>query len=312
MTQKPAKKTARLRGTLLYVRRRYFLYILLALPLGHYLIFRYIPMYGVTIAFRDYNLFEGVFKSPWVGLANLRELFGMKNFYLALRNTLLLNVMGLVFGFPAPIILALLLNELRVVWFKKLSQTLLYLPHFLSWVIIGGMALQVFAPGTGMVNVLITGLGFESVPFLTEKWHWLFTYTAIGIWQGAGWGTIIYLAAITGINGELYEAAEVDGAGRLRKIWHITLPGIRSTIVILLILNLGGMLGIGFDQPYVLGNMLVRDFSEVLSTFVYRIGIQTGRFSIATAAGVFQSVVGMILILITNAAAKRLGEQGVW
>jgi putative aldouronate transport system permease protein len=266
----------------------------------------------VNIAFKEYNMFAGVAKSPWIGFANFKEIFGMKDFSLALRNTLLLNIMDLLFGFPAPILLAILLNELRALRFKKLAQTLLYLPHFLSWVIIGGMVLQIFAPATGIVNALIIRMGGRSIPFLIDKWYWLFTYTAIGIWQSAGWGTIIYLAAITGINEELYEAAEVDGAGRLRKVWHITLPGIRPTIVILLILNVGRMINIGFERPYTIGNVLVRDFSEVLSTFVYRIGIQSMRFSIATAAGVFQSVVGLVLLLITNSVAKRLGEQGVW
>jgi putative aldouronate transport system permease protein len=294
------------------LKRMWFLYVILAFPLAHYIIFRYIPMYGVNIAFKEYNLFAGVAKSPWVGFANFREIFMMKNFYMALRNTLLLNITGLLFGFPAPIILAILLNELRVVKFKKIAQTLFYLPHFLSWVIIGGMVLQIFSPTTGTINAMIMRLGGASISFLTEKWHWLFTYTGIGIWQGAGWGTIIYLAAITGINEELYEAAEVDGAGRLRKIWHITLPGIRPTIVILLILNVGTMVSIGFEQPYILGNVLVRDFSEVLSTFVYRIGLQSMRFSIATAAGVFQSVTGLILLLIANAAAQRFGEQGIF
>jgi putative aldouronate transport system permease protein len=269
-------------------------------------------MYGVNIAFKAYNIFAGVSKSPWVGFDNFLEIFHMKNFSLALRNTLTLNILDLIFGFPSPIILAILLNELRIIKFKKIAQTLLYLPHFLSWVIIGGMVLQILAPTTGVVNALLIKMGGKSLPFLTDKWYWLFTYTGIGIWQSAGWGTIIYLAAITGINEELYEAAEVDGAGRLRKIWHITLPGIRPTIVILLILNVGRMINIGFDRPYVIGNVLVRDFSEVLSTFVYRIGIQSMRFSIATAAGVFQSVVGLVLLLITNSIAKRLGEQGVW
>jgi putative aldouronate transport system permease protein len=269
-------------------------------------------MYGVNIAFKEYNMFAGVAKSPWIGFENFKEIFGMKDFSLALRNTLFLNVMDLVFGFPSPIILAILLNELRIVKVKKIAQTLLYLPHFLSWVIIGGMVLQIFAPTTGIVNAIIIKMGGTNIPFLIDKWYWLFTYTGIGIWQSAGWGTIIYLAAITGINEELYEAAEVDGAGRIRKIWHITLPGIRPTIVILLILNVGRMMNIGFERPYTIGNVLVRDFSEVLSTFVYRIGIQSMRFSIATAAGVFQSVVGLVLLLITNSVAKRFGEQGVW
>ena len=300
-----------LRSFRLYFSRRWFLYLLLIPPIAHYIIFRYIPMYGVNIAFKEYNLFLGVSGSPWVGLANFREIFAMRDFSQALRNTLLLNIMDLTFGFPAPILLAIMLNEVRIIKFKKTAQALLYLPHFLSWVIIGGIVMQIFAPNTGVINSFILKMGGQNIPFLVEKWHWLFTYTAIGIWSSAGWGTIIYLAAITGINEELYEAAEVDGAGRLRKIWHITLPGIRPTIVILLILNVGRMLSIGFERPYTIGNILVREFADVLSTFVYRIGIQSLRFSIATAAGVFQSVVGLILLLMTNAIAKRLGEQGV-
>jgi putative aldouronate transport system permease protein len=296
----------------IYLKRRWFLYFLLLLPFAYYVIFKYVPMYGVNIAFKEYNMFVGVAKSPWIGLGNFREIFAMKDFSLALRNTLLLNIMDLVFGFPSPIILAILLNELRTIKIKKIAQTLLYLPHFLSWVIIGGMVLQIFAPTTGIINATIIKMGGLNIPFLIDKWYWLFTYTGIGIWQSAGWGTIIYLAAITGINEELYEAAEVDGAGRIRKVWHITLPGIRPTIVILLILNVGRMINIGFERPYTIGNVLVRDFSEVLSTFVYRIGIQSMRFSIATAAGVFQSVVGLVLLLITNSVAKRFGEQGVW
>jgi putative aldouronate transport system permease protein len=269
-------------------------------------------MYGVTMAFKDFNMGLGIMKSPWVGFDNFIEIFRMRNFAQALRNTLLLNITGLVCGFPAPIILAVLLNELKSTALKKGSQTLLYLPHFLSMVIIRGIVLQVFSPTTGFVNRIILNLGGDNIPFLTEKWTWLFTYTGIGIWQGAGWGTIIYLAAISGINPELYEAAEVDGAGRLRKIWHITLTGIRPTIVILLILNVGGMISIGFEKPYLLGNALVKEFSDVLSTFVYHIGLETMRFSIATAAGVFQSVVSMVLVLGTNFTAKRFGEQGIW
>jgi putative aldouronate transport system permease protein len=295
-----------------YLKRSWMLYLMLVPPLAFFLVFRYIPMTNIIIAFKDYNIFAGVSGSPWVGFRNFMEIFGMTNFSLALKNTLLLNIMDLLFGFPAPIIIALFLNELKGLRFKKIAQTLLYLPHFLSWVIIGGMVLQIFSPTTGLINSVIIRLGGSNVPFLTDKWYWLFTYAVIGVWQSAGWGTILYLAAITGINEELYEAAEVDGAGRLKKMWHITLPGIRSTIVVLLILNVGKMINISFERPFVIGNVLVRDFSEVLSTFVYRIGLQSMRFSIATAAGMFQSVVGLILLLATNSIAKRFGEQGVW
>lgn len=299
-------------NTLLDVKRDYMLYIMLLVPLVYYIVFKYIPMYGVTIAFKDYNMFQGVLQSPWVGLSVFQEVFAMPEFYRALRNTLLLNGLDLLFSFPAPIFLALLLNEIRINWFKRSAQTVFYLPYFLSWVIIGGIATQLFSPVTGGVNLFLKSLGLSAIPFLTEKTHWVLTYLGVGIWQSAGWGTIIYLAALSGINHELYEAAEVDGAGRLRQIWHITLPGLRPTIIILLILNLGRILSSGFDRPYVMGNSFVVDYADVISTFVYRAGIQSTRYALATAVGLFQSVVGMILLLIANHIANKTGEQGIW
>lgn len=291
----------------------YQLYLLLALPILFFIVFKYIPMAGVLIAFKDYNVFQGVWGSEWVGLDNFRQLFAMSQFYEVVRNTLLLNLLDLLVSFPAPIILALLLNELKVLWFKKSAQTLLYLPHFISWVIIGGLVYQMFSTETGMMNTLLTGLGMEEkIPFLTDKNYWLLVYLGTGVWQSAGWGTIIYLAALTGVNKELYEAAEVDGAGRMRKVWHISLPGIRSTIVVLLILQIGHIMSIGFERPYVMGNSLVQDYAEVISTFVYKIGLQSAQFSMATAVGLFQAVIGLVLVLGTNYIAKRLGEQGIW
>ncbi|QKS47264.1 sugar ABC transporter permease (plasmid) [Paenibacillus cellulosilyticus] len=288
------------------------LYFLLILPIAYFILFKYVPMYGAAIAFQDYSIFKGVTGSEWIGFENFRELFAMSQFYEVVRNTLLLNLLDLVFSFPAPIILALLLNELRVMWFKKTAQTLLYLPHFLSWIIIGGLVYQMFSNNGGLVNNLITSLGFDSVPFLTEKNHWLLVYLGTGIWQSAGWGTIIYLAALTGINKELYEASEVDGAGRLKKMWHITLPGIRSTIVVMLIMQLGHIMTIGFERPFVMGNDLVKDYSEVISTFVYKAGLQSAQFSLATAMGLFQALVGLLFVVVSNAIAKKFGEQGIW
>lgn len=290
----------------------YQLYLLLKMPIAYFILFKYVPMYGAAIAFQDYSIFKGVAGSEWIGFENFRELFAMSQFYEVVRNTLLLNLLDLVFSFPAPIILALLLNELRVMWFKKTAQTLLYLPHFISWIIIGGLVYQMFSNNGGLVNNMITSLGFDSVPFLTEKNHWLLVYLGTGIWQSAGWGTIIYLAALTGINKELYEASEVDGAGRLKKMWHITLPGIRSTIVVMLIMQLGHIMTIGFERPFVMGNDLVRDYSEVISTFVYKAGLQSAQFSLATAMGLFQALVGLLFVIVSNAIAKRFGEQGIW
>ncbi len=298
---------------LIYLRNNYMLYLFLLPPLVYFLLFKYGPLYGILIAFKDYNIFEGVWTSPWNNFASFKEIFTMPQFLTAVRNTFLLNTLDLIFGFPAPIILSIILSEICLERFKKISQTVLYLPHFLSWVIIGTVSLQLLSPETGIINNLLMQMGLsEPVPFLTDPLVWLLTYTILGVWQSVGWNTIIYLAAIAGINQELYEAAVVDGAGRLRKIWHITLPGLKPTIIILLIMQVGRMLSIGFDRPYVIGNALVMEYSDVISTFVYRIGLQSFQFSIATAVGLFQSVVGLIFLLTTNYISNKVGEQGIW
>ena len=297
-----------------WLHRDWRLYVMLILPVTFYLIFCYKPMVGVIIGFQKFNMFKGMWGSKWIGLENFRFVMNMPDFPVALKNTLWLNFLGLVAGFPVPIILAILLNEMKSIKVKKVSQTLLYLPHFLSWIIIGGMVLQIFSPKTGIINATLLRLGWidKSIPFLTDGPHWQATYTLIGVWQSMGWGTILYLSAITGINMELFEAAKIDGANKLQQIWHVTLPGIRSTIVILLILNVGQMMNISFDRPYVLGNPMVQNYCDVLSTFVYRAGITNSQFARATAVGLFQSVVGLILITGANIIARRLGEEGIW
>lgn len=297
-----------------WLHRDWRLYVMLILPVAFYLIFCYKPMVGVIIGFQKFNMFKGMWGSKWIGLENFRFVMNMPDFPVALKNTLWLNFLGLVAGFPVPIILAILLNEMKSIKVKKVSQTLLYLPHFLSWIIIGGMVLQIFSPKTGIINATLLRLGWidKSIPFLTDGPHWQATYTLIGVWQSMGWGTILYLSAITGINMELFEAAKIDGANKLQQIWHVTLPGIRSTIVILLILNVGQMMNISFDRPYVLGNPMVQNYCDVLSTFVYRAGITNSQFARATAVGLFQSVVGLILITGANIIARRLGEEGIW
>jgi putative aldouronate transport system permease protein len=288
------------------------LYALLVIPMFVLLVFAYVPMLGVLISFQDFNIFRGFFHSKWVGFDVFNEIFRMKAFWVAFRNTISLNALNLALGFPAPIILALLLNEVRSVPFKKLLQSTLYLPHFLSWAIIGSLSLQLFGDHTGLVNILIDPAGNKFIPFLSEKWHWLFTYQGIWIWQSAGWGTILYLSAMTAINPELYEAAEVDGAGRWRKMWSITLPGIAPTMIVLLVLQIGRAVNIGFEQPYMLGNDLVKDFSEVISTYVYQVGIVAARFNVGTAVGLFQSVVGLVLLIGANAISKRSSGEGIW
>ncbi|MCI3922195.1 ABC transporter permease subunit [Paenibacillus sp. TRM 82003] len=297
--------------TTIYFGRYWQLYAMLALPLAYFLIFKYGPMYGIQIAFKDFNFFQGIHGSEWIGLEAFREVFNNQEFYKTLRNTLMLNFLDLLVSFPAPLFLAIMLYELRSSAFRKLSQTILYVPHFISWVIIGGIVYQVFGTQSGMLNNVITGMGFPEIPFLTEKTHWLITYLATGVWQSAGWGTILYLAALTGINGELFEAAEVDGAGRFARIWHITLPGLKTTIVTLLIINLGHIVTIGFERPYVIGNLAVRDYSDVLSTFVYRIGMESGQYTLATVVGLFQAVVGLVFVLGANYASKKLTDESI-
>jgi putative aldouronate transport system permease protein len=288
------------------------LYAMLALPLAFFVVFRYVPMTNIVIAFKDYNMFKGVWSSDWVGAKWFDQAFHSRDFYNALRNTLTLNFLDLIIGFPAPIILAILLNELTFFWYKKFTQTVVYLPHFLSWIIISGIASQLFAPGAGIVNIALRKFGIGPIDFLMDKNLWVATYVGLGVWKEMGWGTIIYLAAITGINPEVYEAAEVDGAGRWRKIWHVTLPGLRPTIVTLLIMNIGRILGSEFDRPYTLGNSLVIQVSDVISTLVYRVGIRSFQFSYTAAIGLFQSVICVIFLLAANALAKRFGERGIW
>ena len=225
----------------------------------------------------------------------------------------MLNLLDLMIGFPAPIILALILNELVFKRYKKFTQTIIYLPHFLSWIIVSSIATRLLAPSTGVINIfLTTNFGIEPIDFLMDKTNWVATYITFGVWKEMGWGTIIYLAAITGINPELYEAAEVDGAGRWQKLWHITLPGIRSTIVVLLIMNIGRILGIEFDRPFTMANRVVMEVADVISTLVYRVGIRSFQFSYTAAIGVFQSIVCVIFLVAANSMAKKFGERGIW
>ena len=298
-----------------YMKRYWQLYALLALPIIYLIVFKYAPMIYIQIAFKKYSIVQSVWEMPWAkkhGFEYFIKAFKNKDFLYALRNTVCLNLLDLLLGFPAPIIFALILNELCFKNFKRVVQTIAYMPHFLSWVIISSLALQLFAPNGGLINMLIKDLGGEAIPFLNESKHWVGTYIGLGIWQSFGWNSIVYLADIAGINPELYEAASVDGAGRFRKMWHITLPGIRPTIVVLLIMNLGNILGSSFDRPFALQNNLVMNVADVLSTFVYRTGIKGLQFSLTTAVGLFQSVVGVFFLLMANWISRKLGERGIW
>jgi putative aldouronate transport system permease protein len=298
----------------LYIKKTWVLYLMMALPLIYVIIFKYLPMANITMAFKDYNMFKGVWASQWSDPFTkwFQKAFASKDFWNVLRNTLVLNSLDLLFGFPIPILLAVLLNELTFARYKKFTQTVLYMPHFLSWIIISGIAMQLLAPRTGVVNMILSNFGVGTVEFLTKPGLYIGTYISFGVWKDMGWNTIIYLAAITGINPELYEAAEVDGASRWKKIWHITLPGIRSTIVVMLIMKLGWLLGSEFDRPYSMYNSMVMSVADVLSTYVYRVGIRSFQFSLTAAVGLFQSAVCVAFLLIANAISKRFGERGIW
>ena len=315
MMDKPAVINDRRRKKFLgvYLKNNWQLYLMLMVPVVFVIIFKYAAYPGLRIAFMDYKPAKGYAGSKWVGLETFEKIFRDKDFSRALKNSLVFNFLDLLVGFPVPIILALLLNELRFTRYKKVSQTILYLPHFLSWVIIASVALNLFKPETGLVNILLKNAGMieKGIPFLTEKWHWAVTYLLIGVWQNMCGGSIIYLAAITGIDAELYEAATIDGAGRLRKIWSVTLPCIRGTMVTLLIMNLGRVMGSNFERLDAFGNVQVKEFQYQLAIYIYEKGLAGGNFSRATAVGLFQSLVGLLLVLGSDWAAKRLGEDGL-
>jgi len=291
--------------------KQWQLYVLLLIPIMFALVFKYGSMIGLVTALKDYKVVKGFWDSEWVGLDVFRKIFGMKNFGLAVRNTLLLNILTLLFGFPMPIILALLLNEIKNVYYKRITQTLLYLPHFLSFIIIGAIAYQLFGMNSGVVNNLIDSLGGARIPFLQEDMHWLFTYVLISVWQSMGWGSIIYLAAIAGVNPELYEAATIDGANRFQRIIYITLPCIKSTAVTLLIMNLGKVMGGSFESVFALRNAATTEFTTTIPVLIYQFGIMGGKFSESTAMGLFQSGVGVILVLFSDFIAKKMGEEGL-
>lgn len=288
------------------------LYLMLLPGLLFYLVFRYGPMYGILIAFKDFNIFDGIMGSPWAGFTHFEALFRNPQFGRIIQNTLTISLLKLVVSIPADIILALLLNELRIAWFKKTVQTITYLPHFLSWVMIYGILVAFMAPSSGLFNQWIRAMGGDAIPFLTND-NWFRAILVFSeVWKDTGWGAIIYLAALAGISPDLYEAATVDGASKWRQVRHITLPGIAHVIVLVLVLRLGYILNAGFEQVYILYNPRVYGVADIIDTWVFRNGIEQFRFSIATAAGLFKSVIGLALVLIANKLAKSWTGNGIW
>lgn len=295
-----------------YLLKHWPTYSMIIPGLLFFIVFKYIPLGGSIIAFQDYNVFDGIAGSKFVGLKHFENLFTYPEFYRIFKNTLLISIYQLVFGFPAPIILALLLNEARKAVFKRTIQTILYLPHFLSWVIVGGLVINFLSPSTGLLNDLIKLFGGESIFFMQEPGYFRTIVVSSGIWKEVGWGTIIYLAAMAGINPDLYEAAEVDGAGKMRQMWSITLPSLLPTIMVMLLLRIGNILDLGFEQIYILLNPLVTETGEVFDTYIYRIGLLGGQFSYTTAIGLFKSVIGFVMLVSANFISRKTTGNSIY
>lgn len=311
-TGKPAVKTEKKPTGLEAVKRDKWLYLLLVPGVLYFLIFKYWPMWGVLIAFKDYSPYLGFWQSEWGGFEYFKDFFMNPDFFRLLRNTLMLAALDLIFAFPAPLIVALLLNELRHAIYKRCIQTFIYVPHFVSWTIVVSITFVFFTVDTGVMNKVLQSITGREIAFLSDP-EWFRPMIVLqSIWKETGWGTILFLAALASVDQEQYEAAVMDGAGRLRRMWHITLPAIRSTIVVLLILRIGSFLNIGFEQIFLMTNSLNRSVAEIFDTYVYVVGITQGAYSYSTAVGLFKSVVGIILIFGANYIAKKFDQDGLF
>lgn len=309
--QKTKKKTG-LKYALKEIKRCWQLYVLMLPALVYLFIFNYLPMAGVQIAFRDYKISKGIWGSEWVNFKHFITFFNSIQFELLLKNTLRISITSLLWGFPLPIILALLLNESVRPRLKKTVQTLTYAPHFVSTVVVVSMVFIFTSPTSGVINGVIKLLGGEAIDFMGKVEAFLPIYVISGLWQSTGWGSIIYLAALSGVDPQLYEAAEIDGAGKLQRIWHITLPSILPTIAITLILKCGSVLGVGYEKVYLMQNTMNQSVSEVISTYVYKIGLQKAQYSYTTAIGLFNSVVNITILIIVNQITKKLSETSLF
>lgn len=294
------------------MKRHRLLYLLILLPLAYIIIFKYIPMYGAQIAFRDYSPIKGFAGSDWVGLKNFSDFFNSPNFTSLLKNTLIISIYSLLIGFPAPIILALALNEVRSKTFKKWVQMVTFAPYFISTVVMVSMIILFLSPRLGIVNLFLRAFGMESTDFMGIPSYFSSIFVLSNVWQSVGYGAVIYLAALAGINSELYEAAKVDGASRFRKVLHIDLPGIMPSAIVLLILNTGQIMNVGFEKIYLMQNPLNTGASEVISTYVYKIGLLGANFSFSSAVDLFNSVINLILLVTVNYFARRVSDNSLW
>lgn len=301
-----------LRRLLADIRKDWDLYLALIPGIAFLLLFKYTPMYGIVIAFKDFNIFDGVAASPWVGWMHFDHLFSSDSFLKVFRNTLIISVYKIVFLFPLPIVIAIMLNELRSMWFKRSVQTVVYLPHFLSWVIVSGLFIDLLSTNGGIVNKMIVSLGGEPVRFFLDSDIFRTVLVSTAGWKETGWNTIVYLAALAGIDPGLYEAAKIDGASRWKQIIHITLPGLVPIILLMFILRLGYVLEAGTEQILVMYNPSVYNVADVIGTYVYRVGLGDQDYSFSTAVGVFESIVAFILIISGNALSRKLFGRSIW
>lgn len=304
------KKALRAR-TWKQIKKNKMVYVMILPVIIYYLLFHYKPMYGIIIAFQDYSPRKGVFGSEWVGLQHFKDFFGGYYFWRLLRNTLKLSFATLLIGFPVPIILALLINELRNKKFSKMVQTITYMPHFVSMVVLCAMIRQ-FVGSNGFITGFFTMFGYDGSNMLSKGELWIPIYVISNIWAGAGWGSIVYLAALTGIDSELYDAAKVDGANRWKQTIHVTIPSILPTIIIMLIMRVGQIMGVGYEKTILLYNDGIYEVADIISTYVYRMGLISREFSFSTAVGLFNSVVNFILVILANQISKKTTETSLW
>lgn len=309
LARRSGARWERIRNTL---HKDKYLWLLIIPGIVYYLVFLYAPMCGLVISFENYSPFRGVLGGPWVGFKWFEQFFNSQFFWRLMKNTILLNIYSLLWGFPAPIIFALLLNEARNRRFKRISQTMSYLPHFVSTVVIVGIIFNLLDPDQGLINMAIEALGGESVNFISDPRWFRTVYIASGIWQEIGWGCIIYLAALAGIDPQLYEAATVDGASKLRQIWHITLPGIVPTIIIMLILSMGNMFSVGYEKIILMYNPNNYSTADVINTYVYRRGVVGSEYSFGTAVGLFQSAISFMLVILVNKISRKVSDISLW
>jgi putative aldouronate transport system permease protein len=312
MLTKSQIRSARKKEIWKSIKKNKLIYLMILPGFIYFFIYKYIPMYGLVIAFQNYQPYLGITGSEWVGFEHFHRLFTGSDFWMIFRNTLVLFGLQLFIYFPIPIILALMLNEVRHHMYKRTIQTLIYIPHFMSWVVIVSVSFVVLTLDGGIVNGMLEYFGFQPINFLMNDSWFRPMYILQVIWREAGWGTIIFLAAISAVDPQLYEAARMDGANRIRQMWHITLPAIKSVIVILLILKIGDVLELGFEHVYLLLNASNREVGEIFDTYVYTAGLRQGQFSYSTAVGFFKGIVGLILIIFANRLAKKFGEEGVY